>query len=125
MAKKSSKNNQGLLAPEKLKVLVTIVERNKAQFYADILEGYDVNLQTIIYGRGTLPNELKKYLNSFDQQKAVLLSIVNESRVKEILAAYEDKYFKVKHGKGIAFTFPISSVIGVMIYKFLTNKGEL
>ena len=61
MAKKSSKNNQGLLAPEKLKVLVTIVERNKAQFYADILEGYDVNLQTIRINRNkwTIDNDGK------------------------------------------------------------------
>ena len=42
---------------------------------------------------------------------------------KKILIAYEDKYFKTKHGQGIAFTVPISSVIGKSIYEFLINMG--
>ena len=32
--------------------------------------------------------------------------------------------FKTKNGKGIAFTIPISSVIGVMIYQFLSNTVD-
>ena len=31
---------------------------------------------------------------------------------------------KIKDGKGVAFTIPISSVIGVMVYKFLLNVNE-
>ena len=53
----------------------------------------------------------------------MILSVVSEDRVKDILAAYEDKYFKTKNGKGVAFTIPISSVIGVMVYRFLSSKG--
>ena len=56
--------------------------------------------------------------------KAVIVSIVKEERVKEILTAYDEKYFKTKNGKGIAFTIPISSLIGVSIYQFLTNSQE-
>lgn len=117
-------SNNGLTAPKKLKVLVTIVDRSKASFYADILEGYEVNLQTIIYGNGTAPNETLNYLGLTQIEKAVIISIIKEEKIKEVFAAYEDKYFKTKSGKGIAFTIPISSVIGVLIYQFLSNSTE-
>ncbi len=54
----------------------------------------------------------------------MIFSIVQEEKLKEILASYEDKYFKTKNGKGIAFTVPISSVIGVLLYQFLSNNTE-
>ncbi|MDE7105761.1 MAG: hypothetical protein K2O22_01190 [Anaeroplasmataceae bacterium] len=118
------KKAEGLTAPKKLKILVTIVERSKADFYLDTLEGYDVNLQTVIYGKGTAPTEMLQYLGLSQLGKAVIFSVVQEDKIKKIFADYEDKYFKTKNGKGIAFTIPISSVIGVMIYKFLSNSVE-
>lgn len=118
------KKEEGLTAPKKLKILVTIVERSKADFYLDTLEGYEVNLQTVIYGKGTAPTEMLQYLGLSQIGKAVIFSVVQEEKIKRILADYEDKYFKTKNGKGIAFTIPISSVIGVMMYQFLSNSAE-
>ena len=123
MAKKTTVK-PGLQAPSKLKILVTIVNRNKANFYLDILEGFDVNAQTVMFGRGTSPFAVDQLLGLENQEKAVLFSFIDETRVKEVLNAYEDKYFKTKNGKGVAFTIPISSMIGVMIYQFLSYKGE-
>jgi len=114
----------GLEAPKKLKILVTIVERNKSDFYLSALEGFDVNLQTLIYANGTADKDIAQVLGLSDTTKAVILSVVKEEKVKEILATYEDRYFKTKRGKGVAFTIPISSVIGVMVYKFLLNVNE-
>ena len=114
----------GLEAPKKLKILVTIVERSKADFYLSALEGFDVNLQTLVYARGTASKEIISLIGLQDENKAVIFSIVKEDKIKEILATYEDKYFKTKRGKGVAFTIPISSVIGVMVYKFLLNVNE-
>ncbi|MDE7162040.1 MAG: hypothetical protein K2N65_04690 [Anaeroplasmataceae bacterium] len=123
-AKKNSvvKKEEGLTAPQKLKILVTIVERSKADFYLDTLEGYDINLQTVIYGKGTAPSEMLQYLGLSQLGKAVIFSVVQEDNIKKIFADYEDKYFKTKNGKGIAFTIPISSVIGVLVYQFLSNN---
>ena len=115
-----------LEAPKKLLILVSIVERSKADFYISALEGFDVNLQTVFYAKGTAPTEMRRYFGIVDNGKAVILSVVRESRVKQILAAYEYKYFKTKNGKGIAFTIPIESTIGVMVYRFLADiKSEV
>ena len=108
-----------LQAPKKLKILVTIIDRKKVDFYISNLEGFGANIQEIIYASGTTPR--KDVLGIKVSEKAVLLSVVREDKVKEILATYEDKYFQTKNGKGIAFTIPIKSMIGVMLYQFLAG----
>ena len=79
-------------------------------------------MQTVIYGQGTAPNDMLHYLGLSQSDKAVIVSVIKEEKVKEITAAYEDKYFKTKNGKGIAFTIPVTSLIGVSIYQFLSNS---
>lgn len=118
------KTQSGLTAPKKLKVLITIVSREKTEFYLDILEGFDVNMQTVTYGKGTAPSDMLHYLGLNESKKAIIISIVKEEKLKGIFAAYEERCFKTKNGKGIAFTFPISSVIGVAVYQFLSNSIE-
>ena len=112
------------MVQKKLKILVTIVERSKADFYLSALEGFDVNLQTLIYAKGTATKDIASLIGLQDDNKAAIFSVVKEEKIKEILATYEDKYFKTKRGKGVAFTLPISSVIGVMVYKFLLGVNE-
>ncbi len=119
---KTKEDKDRLTAPIKLKILFTIVERQKADFIMSALEGYDVNFQTVIYGKGT--STLTRNLVGFEtNNKAVIISIVQANRVKQILAAYEDKYFKTRNGKGVAFTVSLTSVIGKMTYNYLANLG--
>ena len=115
----SKVKTEGLQAPVKLKILVTIIDRKKVDFYVSNLEGFGANVQEIIYASGTTPR--KDILGIKVSEKAVILSVVREDRIKEILATYEDKYFQTKNGKGIAFTIPIKSMIGVMLYQFLAG----
>ena len=119
-----SQHKQGLEAPKVLKILVTIVPRSKADFFMSALEGFEVNMQTVCYGRGTAPTEILSYMGLNTTEKVVIFSVVKEEKVKEILTAYEDRYFKIRNAKGIAFTIPVSSIIGVTIYKFLANLSE-
>ena len=109
---------------QKLKLLFTIVERSKATFYADVLEEFEVNLQTILYGYGTASNEHLSLLGNVDNDKAVILSVIRASRVRSAMATLEEKFEKVKNGKGIAFTVPFNSVMGVWAYRFLSNTKE-
>ena len=120
MANRKEKENR-LTAPKKLKALFTIVERNKCDFYLGVLEGFGTNFQTVLYGRGTAPSEIQGILGFSNPEKAIIVSIVEEDKIKEILNSFEDKYFKLQHASGIAFTVSLSSVIGKMVYQFLTN----
>lgn len=110
---------------KKLKLLVTVVDRTKTLFYTDLLEEFEVNMQTVIYGTGTADEALLNYLGFANSDKAVILSFVREDKIKSILETLAEKFEKVKNGKGIAFTIPLKSIIGVSIYQFLSNNRNI
>ena len=121
--KKTNRSKNKLSGPHTLKILFTIVDRNKTEFYVDFIEQHQVNLQCVTFGKGTAPNNLR-YLGLGDQSKSVIISIVNEENIKKLLSDLEEKFKKIKNGKGIAYTVPIDSIIGVMIYQFLSNSND-
>ena len=111
-------------APQKVKLLFTVVNRSKAEYFADILQNFEINMQMILSAEGTASTETLRYLGLEDSAKAVILSVIREDRVKEALSALEDRFKTVKNGKGIAYTVPMTSTIGVAIYQFLCNKTK-
>lgn len=108
---------------KKLKLLFTVVERQKAEFYLDVLSQYDVNCQLVVSGKGTATSEIADLLG-LNQQKAVLLSVIREDRTDTIMNLLEEKFATIRNGKGIAFAVPMSSVIGVNLYRFLSNNRQ-
>ena len=108
-------------APRKLTLLITVVNRNKAEFYADFLQSFEVNMQLITNAEGTASKETLHYLGLVDADKAVIFSVIREDRAEEALAALGQKFKTIKNGKGIAFTTPMTGTIGVAIYQFLSN----
>ena len=106
---------------KRLKLLITVVNRNKQEFFLDLLSGFEVNFQTSVPAQGTAGSETLRLLGLTDSDKSVLFSIVREDKTEEILSVLNEKFHKVRGGKGIAFTIPLSGVIGVAIYRFLGN----
>ncbi len=107
---------------KKLKLLITVVNRNKTEFFLDFLSGFEVNFQTSVPAQGTARSETLSMLGLENSDKSVLFSILREDKAAEVLHALEEKFHTVRGGKGIAFTIPLSSVIGVAIYRFLSNN---
>ncbi len=110
-------------AIKKLKLLVTVVDRNKGEFYLDVISQFEVNCQMAVGGLGTATSEIIDLLG-LNIHKAVLLSVIREDKTKEILDCLEEKFQTIKNGKGIAFCVPLSSVIGVNMYQFLSNNRQ-
>ncbi|MBO7187568.1 MAG: hypothetical protein J6V68_04150 [Clostridia bacterium] len=125
-----SPNKKQVSSVKKLKILITIVNRSKAIYYEDLLEQFDVNVQMILYGKGTANSQLIDLLGLVESDKAVIISCIKEDKVKDALETLNEKFNKVKHGKGIAFTVPLDSIIGVSSYQLLSNdrtvkEGEM
>ena len=108
-------------AIKKLKLLFTVVDRAKAEFYLDVLSQYEVNCQMVTGGMGTAQSELINMLG-LNIHKSVIVSVVREDMVDPVMKCLEEKFQTIKNGKGIAFAVPLSSVIGVNLYRFLTNN---
>ena len=109
----------------KLKILVTVVNRSKAEFFMDFLSEFEVNFQTSVFAQGTARSETLYMLGLEDSDKSVIFSVIREDRAQEILQGLEDKFATIKKGKGIAFAVPLSSVIGVNLYRFLSDRREV
>ena len=102
-------------APANLVLIVTIGNRNKGDFYRDFM-------QTAVGAHGTEKSETGKFSGLAYTEKAVLIGVAREDRKKEILEALQDKFDTVRGGGGIAYSVPLTSVIGVAIYGFLSNQ---
>ena len=110
-------------AVKKLDIVVTVVDRNKAEFYLDVLSQFEVNFQMAVGGKGTAQSEIVDVLG-LNVHKAVLFSVVREDRVEPIMKCLEEKFHTIRNGKGIAFATPLSGVIGVNLYQFLSNNKQ-
>ena len=112
------------IAPKKLKLLITVVDKNKAEFYMDYLQEFEINMQMSMRARGTADSDLLHYLGLEDNEKRVLFSLVREDMASAAMRGLEEKFATVRDGKGIAYTVPLSSVAGAAIYQFLTNNRQ-
>ena len=111
-------------APPKLKLLVTIVNREKAELYTALLQSFEVNLQLTVAAHGTANTELLRVLGLTETEKAVILSVIREDQATAALRFLEEKFETIKNGKGIAYTVPMTGTIGVAIYQFLSNSHK-
>ena len=108
-------------AIKKLKLLFTIVDRPKGEFYMDVISQYSVNCQMILPGTGTAASDIVELLG-LNLHKAVVVSVVREDQMDALMSTLEDKFETIRNGKGIAFAVPLSSVIGVNMYQFLSDN---
>lgn len=111
----------GMTAPKKLMLLFTIVNRNKAEFYVDVLQKFEINMQLVLAANGTADTSIQSLLGLTNSEKSVIISVVRRDKSRAALAELEEKFKTVKGGKGIAYTVPMTSTIGVAIYQFLSN----
>ena len=109
---------------KKLKLLITVVNRNKTELFIDLLTAYEVNFQTAVLAQGTAHSEMLYMLGLEESDKSVIFSVLREDKVNDAMRMLEEKFQTIREGKGIAFTVPMSSVIGVAIYRFLSNHRQ-
>ena len=123
MARK--KQTPSMQAPQRLKLLITIVNREKADFYMDLIQNFEVNMQFCSAARGTAGSDILKMMGLAETEKTVIFSVIREERVKAALEALATRFATIKGGKGIAYTVPMSGMIGVSLYQFFCNNRRL
>lgn len=110
-------------AIKKLKLIITVVDRPKAEFYLDVFSQFEVNFQMVTGGKGTAHSEIIEMLG-LNIHKAVIMSVVREDMVSPIMKCLENKFETIRNGKGIAIAVPLSGVIGINMYQFLSNNKQ-
>lgn len=109
----------------RLKLLVTIVNRKKAEYFTDLIQSFDVNMQMVVMAEGTANEKMLGLLGLTDTAKAVIFGVIQESKIPDAMNTLEEKFQTIRDGKGVAWTVPLTSVIGTLIYGFLSNNKTM
>ncbi len=113
------------IAPSRLMMLVTVVQKGKGTFFADFLQTFDANLQVCVVGRGTARADAAEFLGLNEKNRTIIFSIVSEDRLDAIMDALESRFYTVNGKTGISFAIPLTSMIGKLSYGFLSNDRRL
>ena len=108
-------------APEKLELLIAIVNAPKVRFYTNLIQSYEANLYLSASASGTSEKAIANYLGLNQSNRTAIFSVVREDKIKDLLETLDENFNKLKGGGGIAITVPLSSVIGALVYGFLSN----
>ena len=108
------------IAPMKLEVLVAVVHDGKADFYASIIQSHRANIRLTTPAQGTTHFVLN-YLGLVERPKTMIVSVVREDQSKKLMSTLEELFARGKDYKGVAFTIPMSSIIGTVSYGFLAD----
>lgn len=119
-----AKSGHSRVSMDKLKVLITVVSRSKADFYMDHIQSFGVNMQMVVYGQGTAPKEIATAMGLTDSDRAVIFSIIGDENLTAALDSLEEKFNTIVGGKGIAYTIPMASIIGKSIFNFLSDNRD-
>ena len=113
------------VSENRLELLITTVSRGKGEYYADLIQSFDVNMQFMAVGRGTADAKMLSMFGLTDSDKTVIFSVIQGNKLQAALDALEEKFRTIKNGKGIAYTVPLSGVIGKLIFGFLSNNRSM
>lgn len=122
-----TKNNtfEGNISPVRLMLLITIVDHGKASSYVDLIQSFDCNIQITMAAHGTADREILEYLGLEGSDKAVIFSVVRDDKLDALTESIESRFKTVKNGKGVCAVIPFSSVIGTLVFGFLSNDRRI
>lgn len=107
-----------------LYLMTTIVNRKDAKKYLELYQNNNLNVAFLSLGFGTATNEILDYLGLDSAEKAVAISVLEESAWLHIKKLLEKKLKIDAPGGGIAFIIPLSSIGGKKTLQFLLESQD-
>lgn len=104
----------------KLELLFAVVHNKKVAYFSSLIQSHQANLQLTTAAKGTT-HLILNYLGLTERPKSMIVSVVREDQVGDLIELLDETFKKGKDYKGIAYTVPLSSVIGTLVYGFLSN----
>ncbi len=114
-------NNVSKTDIKKLSMFITIVNRGQGNFVLKLFESEGANAQFVQYGEGTAQKEIRDILGIEDNSKEIIISLISQDKIDSAKRELE-AFFKVsKRNRGIGFSIPMTSLIGMKFYQFLVD----
>lgn len=124
--KKPSKKPSNLVENQpdlkKLSIFVVVVNRGLGDAICKLFQTAGSNAQFIQRGNGTAIKEIRDILGIEDTGKDIVFAIIKRDAIENVKPELNAFFMASKYNKGIGFSIPMSSIIGVKIYQFLTDS---
>lgn len=91
-----------------MQIMVTIVDRGKAEAVAEICSSGDMHVNFVALGSGTASSEILDYLGIGETRKDILITPVLKCRAHDIMYDIVYKMQLKNPGSGIIFTLPVT-----------------
>ena len=104
----------------KLELLMAVVHNDKVSYYASLIQSHQANLRLTVPAQGTT-HMILNVLGLTERPKSMIVSVVRHDQAAALIELLDETFKKGKDYKGIAYTVPLSSVIGTLVYGFLSN----
>ena len=108
----------------KLELLMAVVHNNKAAYFSSLIQSHKANLQLTVPAKGTT-HLILDYLGLTENPKSLIVSVVRSDQAGALIELLDETFRKGKDYKGVAYTVPLSSVIGTLVYGFLSNDKRI
>ena len=129
--KKNDRNDLGTTTFEskhslsKLKLFIIIVNYGQADAIIKKLESAESGASFTIAGQGTGSKDIYEVIGLTDTKKQVILTITKEENTAKIKNLLENRFKVSRAAKGVAFSIKMTSIVGVVMYRYLANMRFL
>jgi len=106
-----------------LKMFVSIVPSGQGAAITKLLEKAGVNYNVITLAEGTGYKYVPGLLSN--EKKQVIFSFCSEDKTEMVCKILKQRFSVSKASSGIAFSVKFTSVMGVSIYRFLSNDRKI
>lgn len=101
-----------MLKDDKIKLLVTIVDRGKGSAAVDIYRSNGLHFDYLCMGLGTANSQILDYFGLSETEKDVVFTLTPASRVRELMRLVDERFHLSSPGRGIIFSLTLSAVSG-------------
>lgn len=108
----------------RLSMFITIVNRGQGNYVAKIFESEGSNAQFIQYGEGTAQKEVRDILGIEDKTKEIVISLIDNTKIENAKKELEAFFIVNKRNRGVGFSIPMTSLIGMKVYQFLADSSR-
>lgn len=108
-----------------LKFLVSIVDMEKGEDIASLLNSHGYNIHYISIAQGTAPTVIRSYWGFADTEKSILWGIIPGDADEYILGLLAEEFNLPKANTGVAFTMPIRSFAEPALLKYILESGDM
>lgn len=107
-----------------IKLLITIVNRDKGQVAVDLLAKEGIHRHYIALGRGTAKTVMLSLLGIGDSAKDIVFTLLPQDKLQHTMHRLQRAFHMHTPGSGIAFTLSLSSVANCPLLPLLLGNHQ-